>query len=196
MRAVLASVKPKWCKKIEAREKKAEVRKNAPLLPAPFKVYIYCTQGTGADTFNCPVSFETIRDDYIETGSMECINSEIGNGKVVGEFICERCGEYPTQSTSMKELSELSCVPVPELYKYAGGNTHLYGWHISDPIFYEKPKDLSEFYKPGTLSNADFEYQLYDGSGDPRRRSYESYLFTQAIRRPPQSWCYVEELNV
>ena len=196
MKCVLASIRPKWCKKVESREKKAEVRKTAPLLPTPFKVYIYCTQGTGANTFNCPVSFETIRDDYIETGSMECINSEIGNGKVVGEFICTRCGVFPVQSASMKELSELSCVPVPELYKYAGGNTDLYGWHISDPVFYEKPKELSEFYKPGTLSSADFEYQLYDGSGDPKRRSYASYLFTQAIRRPPQSWCYVEELNV
>lgn len=193
-RCVLASIKPKWCRKIESKEKKAEVRKTVPLLPTPFKVYIYCTQGAGADTFNAPVRFETIRDDYIETGSMDCINSEIGNGKVVGEFICEGYDEFPMQSASMRELSELSCVPVPELYKYAGGNSYLYGWYISNPVFYEKPKELSEFYKPGTLSAADFEYQLYDGSGDHRRSSYASYLFTQAIRRPPQSWCYVEVL--
>ena len=130
MKCVLASIKPKWCRKIESKEKKAEVRKTVPLLPTPFKVYIYCTQGAGADTFNAPVRFETIRDDYIETGSMDCINSEIGNGKVVGEFICEGYDEFPVQSASMRELSELSCVPVPELYKYAGGNSYLYGWYI------------------------------------------------------------------
>ena len=194
MKCVLASVKPKWCRKIESKEKKTEVRKTVPLIPIPFKVFIYCTQGTGADTFNAPVSFETIRDDYIETGSMDSINCEIGNGKVVGEFISEGYDVYPLESEAVRELSELSCVPAAELYKYAGGNAKLYGWHISDPVFYEKPKELSEFYKPGTLSAADFEYQLYDGSGDPRRSSYASYLFTQAIRRPPQSWCYVEVL--
>lgn len=193
MKCVLASIKPRWCRMIESGDKKVEVRKTAPLLPTPFKVYVYCTQGFGINTFNCPISFESIREDFIKKGSMQMLNSEIGNCKVVGEFICTRCDAFAVQPASLRELSELSWVPIPDLYKYAGENTQLYGWHISDPVFYEKPKNLSEFYKPGTLSKADFEYQLYDGSGDPQRGSYASYLFTQALRRPPQSWCYVEE---
>ena len=71
----------------------------------------------------------------------------------------------------------------------------LKAWHISDLVVYEQPRELSAFYKHGTLSATDWEYQLYDGSGDPSRSSYASYLFTRAIRKPPQSWCYVEALN-
>lgn len=190
MKAVLISIRPQWCKLIASGKKTLEVRKTRPKLKTPFKVYIYCTQGHGKNTFNCPVSFETIRDDYIETGSMDCINSEIGNCKVIGEFVCDEIRD------ARECFIGPSCLTQGEWLKYTDGyKKPVWCWHISNPKIYEKPKELSEFYKSGTLSNADFEYQLYDGSGDSRRRNYASYLFTQAIRRPPQSWCYVEELK-
>lgn len=44
MKAILISIKPKWCKKIASGEKTIEVRKIAPQ-EVPFKAYIYCCKG-------------------------------------------------------------------------------------------------------------------------------------------------------
>lgn len=40
-KAVLISIRPKWCEKIISGEKTSEVRKNRPKLETPFKAYIY-----------------------------------------------------------------------------------------------------------------------------------------------------------
>lgn len=43
MRAVLISIKPKWCELIASGKKTVEVRKTKPKIDTPFKVYIYQT---------------------------------------------------------------------------------------------------------------------------------------------------------
>ena len=87
-KAVLISIRPMWCEKIISREKTIEVRKTRPELETPFKCYIYCTIG-GRD-LNIPISRERLVRDYLETGSMKSLNCPHGNGKVIGEFTCER----------------------------------------------------------------------------------------------------------
>lgn len=92
------------------------------------------------------------------------------NGKVIGEFVCREMtlaivGGYwrlPQKKTLIDPL---------DLMDYANDKT-LYGWHISDLAIYDKPKELSEFHKP-TL---------------PTFLKYED----DVIKKPPQSWCYVE----
>ena len=42
-KAVIISIRPKWCQMIASGEKTIEVRKNRPKLDTPFKCYIYCT---------------------------------------------------------------------------------------------------------------------------------------------------------
>lgn len=65
-KAVMISIRPKWCEKIARGEKTIEVRKTRPKkLKNPFKCYIYCTQG---------------RDARRLRGSW---------GKVIGEFTCD-----------------------------------------------------------------------------------------------------------
>ena len=44
MKAILISIKPEWCDKIFSGEKTVEVRKVAPKLKPPFKVYVYQTK--------------------------------------------------------------------------------------------------------------------------------------------------------
>lgn len=44
-KAVMLSIRPKWCEKIASGEKTIEVRKTKPKLDTPFKCYIYETQG-------------------------------------------------------------------------------------------------------------------------------------------------------
>lgn len=43
-KAVLLSIRPKWCEKIVNGEKTIEVRKARPKMKTPFKCYIYCTR--------------------------------------------------------------------------------------------------------------------------------------------------------
>lgn len=42
-KAVMLSIRPKWCEKIVSGEKTIEVRKTRPKLDMPFRGYIYCT---------------------------------------------------------------------------------------------------------------------------------------------------------
>lgn len=44
-KAVMISIRPKWCEKICRGEKSIEVRKTRPKLETPFKCYIYETGG-------------------------------------------------------------------------------------------------------------------------------------------------------
>lgn len=42
-KAVMLSIRPKWCEKIISGEKTIEVRKTRPKLETSFKCYVYCT---------------------------------------------------------------------------------------------------------------------------------------------------------
>ena len=216
MRAVLVSIQPKWCAKIAKGDKTLEIRKTKPKIETPFKVYIYSTLPPRDEMFGHNGIYEYANElirlqsgeivyDY---GMRLCCDPENRPyskdnflcKKVIGEFICDKIFDI---CIAVSKPDVLPGIPFPwtgltdkEIIQYLGNGKTGYGWHISELKIYDKPKDLSELYKPGTLSNSDFEFQLYDGSGDPTRRSYTSYLLTRKIRRPPQSWCYVEELNV
>lgn len=88
MKSVMLSIRPKWCEKIASGEKTIEVRKTKPKLETPFKCYIYCT--SGRPDLNIPISPERLMQDYLDTGSMQSLNCPLGNGKVIGEFTCDR----------------------------------------------------------------------------------------------------------
>ena len=73
-----------------------------------------------------------------------------------------------------KELVNQACLTEAKLHTYAGGK-NCFAWHISDLKIYDVPLELTAFRKP--------EF--------PTGLRYEE----DAIKRPPQSWCYVEELK-
>lgn len=83
-KAVLISIRPKWCEKIASGEKTIEVRKTRPKLNTPFRVYIYCTLP------------KYPHEDFIATDYPK--PQFYGGGKVVGEFICDRIYELETRS--------------------------------------------------------------------------------------------------
>lgn len=169
-KAVLISIRPEWVEKIARGEKTVEVRKTRPKLDTPFKCYIYCTQGNDA---------RRLRGSW---------------GKVIGEFTCDRI--YEIQKRGIPEnfdycylsLNEwgnddiaaeinaisASCVSKGEINAYGARTPVLYGWHISDLRIYDAPRELSEF---TGLRDTRFGAAPYD------------------IKRPPQSWRYVEELK-
>lgn len=107
-------------------------------------------------------------------------------GKVIGEFTCDRIYKIDKDSTDFlfkagglsvyKQAAEEKCglrvaMTDDELHSYLG-HFQGYAWHISDLRIYDTPKELSEF---TGLRDTKFGAAPHE------------------IKRPPQSWCYVEE---
>lgn len=208
MKSVLISIKPKYCELIANGKKTIEVRKTKPKLETPFKCYIYCTEAKYKNKYlhtsnkknrllfwhnkgDCEIICEPERTSYT---AYSC------NGKVIGEFVCDEILDYKLADVSTDvgvfyyyeryitqksyDINSLDdCLTDDELLDY-GNYKNLYGWHISDLKVYDKPKELSKFIKctyPFDCCACDF----WDST----------YLACAKPIRPPQSWCYVEELR-
>ena len=174
MKSVLISINPKWCEKIASGEKTIEVRKTKPKLETPFKCYIYRTKGTVLHLIN-----------------NKWTNMSVG-GKVIGEFVCDEI--LDCRDVNMDD----TCLTVKEWLKYTNGHKGaVYGWHISDLVIYDKPRELSEFFvycdrcdkRPIACKYA------YEESNENGYYSECMCDFKRPIERPPQSWCYVEEVQ-
>lgn len=188
MNAVLISIQPKWCELIANGKKTVEVRKTKPKLETPFKVYIYCTS-----VKSMPL------EEYVKIHQATGGRIDDWHGKVIGEFVCDKVVEFENSmyEPSFAETSVLSCVNFEELALYLGKNDFGYGWHISNLIIYDKPKELSKFYvychrcdeRPISCK---FAYEESNENGYYSECMCDS---KRPIERPPQSWCYVEELK-
>lgn len=163
MKEVLISVQPKWCELIANVTKTVEVRKTKPKCDTPFKCYIYCTQSERITKSHLNGKIYVATSKKYQK-ALERNGNITLSGKVIGEFVCDYIYE------NMSYDCEDSRVSVSELQKYANGKP-LYGWHISDLVIYDKPKELSDFTR---LRETKFGYEPVK------------------IERPPQSWCYVE----
>ena len=202
-KAVLISIQPKWVEKIAVRWKTLELRKSKPNIPVPFKCYIYQTKHKWV--FN--LLRRLGKDDLAGT-------LEVGFAKVIGEFICDHIlGHCDMANADIAEQQSL--VRREKIREYSGGK-QVFGWHISDLIIYEKPKQLYDFYKCGAAPIEDLDEELcnhcsatdygekkeyhtpsgvYMCEGRWCDDAYQAYLDDEfALTRPPQSWCYVQEV--
>lgn len=185
MKSILMSIYPKWIKKIASGEKTVEVRKTVPKCGTPFKVYMYCTTAKS-------------KDDELYKGACS-IDPTLCNGKVVGEFVCDCITDFWADNTGFEEVRDdpfympcgfakkATCLTNEQFVEYGKGAL-LYGLHISDLKIYDTPKELSEFHKPlrcGNFKCAKCGYWIH------RRCNID-----WSIKRPPQSWQYVEEQGV
>ena len=188
-KAVLISIRPKWCEKIINGEKVVEVRKTRPKLKTPFKCYIYCTSG-GPD-LNIPISSERLMQDYLDTGSMKSLNCPLGNGKVIGEFVCDMAFPFAVSdagcipSWNVWSLDR-ACLAYEKLAAYIGKGKTGYGLNISGLKIYDAPRELGEFYRPYKCGSCPAKWDA--------KCSGECYRENK-ITRPPQSWCYVQEVE-
>lgn len=210
MKAVLMSIKPTWCKKILDGEKTVEVRRTCPVHGTPFKVYIYCTMA-GSDSLFIDVLNRDIaawnRGGWPEK-----------KGRVIGEFTCKKItglthvgetGSWEPASLYVMapgsyykpadELLEAACMSKETAEKYLKGSDG-YGWHISDLKIYYRPRSLDEFSRfgfwgmNGTRVCGNYGCKNYEPS--------DSYMIPPtckingcSVSRPPQSWCYVYEME-
>lgn len=192
MKCVMLSIKPQWCEKIASGKKTIEVRKSAPK-EVPFKAYIYCTKSDKylLDRDSDGSMFCWDKKEHHYPFKYEKDHEEIFNGKVIGEFICDKVDEYTFSHYEAEYRvthveQEAMCLAHPDLIRYGVGKT-LYGWHISDLKIYGKPKELSEFFKPCSQHrNLDCDWL--------REHSVCACEDKKPVTRPPQSWMYVEEI--
>lgn len=204
-KAVLISIKPEWCEMIALGEKTIEVKKTRPKLETPFKVYIYCTKGKPLLSTAEKSCF--IDSTYKKGGNLYGLY-ELANGKVIGEFVCDDIKAfdvpYPAYSDKMdKTILEKSCIRYYDLHRYAWHDC-LYAWNISNLVIYDKPKDLTDFFVEGECYPPRcFECKYFDeGNGYnveddcllPHHLNEEGND-VKPLKRPPQSWCYVEEIS-
>ena len=177
-KAVLISIQPKWCELIANSKKTVEVRKTRPKLDTPFKCYIYCTLSGSNEFFK-----EDCNGDIAEWNKNKMA---LKKGKVIGEFVCDEIivaelGHYCNISCEEAQLD------IFDLMDYADEKT-VYGWRISNLVIYDKPKELSEFKK---INQPCWYGEMGISKRDcPKCKNKECF-----IQRPPQSWCYVEELS-
>ena len=173
MKAVMLSVQPKWCGLIASGKKTVEVRKTKPKLDVPFKVYIYCTNDRKLQFWtNKRYSYA---DDHSHNLFDRC-----GNGKVIGEFICDTMVVDKTYGHDPM-FREMACMSQVEAASYCL-NAKMYGWHISELKIYDEPKQLGEFKR---CHKCEYYSKCYE-------HEY-SCSGVYKLTRPPQSWCYVEE---
>lgn len=173
-KAVLISIRPAWCEKIARGEKTVEVRKTRPKLGTPFKCYIYCTMDHPYISISCG---ELDKPNYRTNTVGRC------NGKVIGEFTCDRIYELAPLNHAPDDVEKQACLTREEIVNYLKGTG--YGWHISKLQIYDTPKPLSAF---KGLCKIDV------GCGECPYYNYTKMECDgRTIKRPPQSWCYVEE---
>ena len=187
MKAVLISIRPKWCQKIISGEKTIEVRKTRPKLNPPFRCYIYCTKAMerlicilrdGDENYGEIYHGKTV---FIKTDEGSICDTWGKRQKVFGEFTCDRIDEYDDDTIFSFQHEDYArwndfdldraCMHPEDFQNYANGKW-LYGWHISDLKIYDTPRELREF--------TGLRQTKFGAEPVP-------------ITRPPQSWCYVEE---
>ena len=213
MKSVLISIQPKWCELIASGKKTVEVRKTKPKLETPFKVYIYATEPKHKKDFGLCLDDGKVgliyrwNYDYARRNKMPILS-----GKVIGEFVCHRIDTIGKRGVDNNfdycylslnqfgnddieiEITDIkkSRISKAELNAYGFNSRYLYAWHISDLVIYDKPKELREFITPTNCNSIIAKKMMCNTcclsaefcSKKPKR-----------ITRPPQSWCYVEEVG-
>ena len=195
-KAVLISIRPKWCEKIVNGNKTIEVRKTRPKMNTPFKCYIYCTLQGCNEFFRVDLGGDVAKWNRGKWADRK--------GKVVGEFTCDRidwithigytgipnlvetriCDAATMRTSPVGGLLNAACLTPKMLNDYLAWGDG-YGWHITDLRTYDAPRELSEFERPYECNECDAKWATECNACHEEGK----------IKRAPQSWCYVEEVR-
>ena len=165
MKTVLISIQAEHNANIEKGYKREELRTRVPKCELPIKFLTY------------------------ESGKN-------GRHKVTNEWICREIREYPNPDSYPLSLVDRACVPFSYICDYAkDGEKLLKGLVISDLVIYDKPRELSEFYHYcGDNPKCDGCDAHYFSNTECGKEDYccSPMDGCKPLKRPPQSWCYVE----
>lgn len=173
---ILASIKPYYYYLIAEGIKKIEVRKSA-LKNLPQDIAFYMSKDEK--------SFAKIPKEFQEKYRKHF-------GKVGMRVVCDKVTKFTYDGYGSYSLplflQKAICLDGMELYDYLRGKDG-YGWHISAVKIYDKPKELSEFFKPcPTKEKGDCL------SCDCLADNDYGGVCTNNLTRPPQSYMFVEEV--
>lgn len=205
MIAVMISIRPEWCQLISSGKKTIELRKTRPKVSSPFKCYIYCTLGGMKEYFHSITEKLGVYESQCKWNREKWYDRK---GKVIGEFVCDTIlpisVKYsdPNSHIAQSEFP-YTCLTDRQIMDYLGNGGEGYGWHISNLKIYDQPKKVTEFLKP-----CRDPYRFCDGCKHGIVK-YPAWVETRedldgvcydteclnTLNRPPQSWCYVEELK-
>lgn len=173
MKAVLMSIRPTWAQAIDRGDKNVEVRKSCPTrrklmeLGVTFRVYLYCSKGKDS-------LITILRDGDENYGT-------IYHGKPV--FITSPEGGYGSRIERGTVFGECDCVCIERLNDlFVDDNTYHY------PHFGESCLTMEQIERYGKGKSL-YGWRLgnYKFYNDPKT------LADFGLKRPPQSWCYVDE---
>lgn len=178
MKAVLMSIRPTWAQAIDRGQKTVEVRKTFPNfkkdVSCPFKVYLYCTQGKRSLITILRDGDENYGEIYhgkpvFITLPEGGYGSRVERGTVFGEFICD-CAEVLNEP--FVDDSPLSTV-----------------YHL--PFNGESLLTVDYLEKYGNKKRLwGWHISEYKWYREPKS------LADFWLKRPPQSWCYVDEITL
>lgn len=223
MKSILISIKPEYVEKILNGEKTIEIRKTKPSCELPCKVYIYMTKKRNffmANRKGEEIWFgDGLRYDKTEIVKFPKCDVQYWHllGKVVAEFTLNKitthlynfidCEEQESYNFLVEDVKNAGfntnlegLLDFDEFVENYGKRKPLYAWHIDDLKIYDKPKELSEFLHyipnnkcPKKECGIDCEDCMsYDGEHETCLALYYSH---RQIKRPPQSWMFVESLE-
>lgn len=89
-----------------------------------------------------------------------------------------------------------SCLTEEQLKDYLGDKIG-YAWHIEDLHIYDTPKDISEFYSYHPRDLLDCKlcgWKCLCADIDKNEIKLGNCVRNK-LKRPPQSWCYLEDLK-
>ena len=186
----MISIQPQWVSKILNKEKLVEIRKTKPKCELPCKVYIYCTMPNKQENRK-PHSWEVV---WLKRVIAEfTLNNVATLERDLNDWLPKN--RYDISNELLKDIN----LNQNELWNYGQGKT-LYAWRIDDLKIYDKPKESSEFshFIPNNKcptkqcgTNCE-DCPNYD---EEHETCLALYYAHRVIKRPPQSWCYVEELE-
>lgn len=199
MKAIMISIKPKWCAKIMNGEKIIEVRKNKALANAIQKlidengyadIYVYCTKEVQglywAGKWIAISQKETVPSHRVGkvVFKFRCYKvEEIEQGYTQGETMFDWYEGLRTKTIDKFNLLKLSCLAEDELKKYLDYWTKktYYGYaiHISNLEIFDEPKELWDF---------ETTKQHLVGVIGQTQPIFQNIRLTKA----PQNFCYVE----
>ena len=104
----------------------------------------------------------------------KCYIYKCGNGKVIGEFVCDEIISIDGAGRIQSDIARPTCMEPAELHQYLGAAVG-YGWHISNLKIYNTTREMREF------------------NAVPNEAEEAFGVKPKPITRPPQSWRYVEE---
>jgi hypothetical protein len=164
MKEIILVMSPKECEQVFSGKQTMTLRKTCPNETGPFRCYIYCTkQKTKINHYILPTTKELLilNKNCTLSNPVHFFDDEpkndlctILNGKVIGEFICNRYKTWKAEAPQRlrnfylnlddRDLPKLGLTSREDFYEYAINKT-VYGWEIEDLKLYSYPISLDEF---------------------------------------------------